>query len=433
MKSVTSHPILLSTLLLGIAGCASAADGDAVPDATDLTQMITGGSPTVALRYRADYLKYTSDNAADQNPATASTLRAAIGYQTKSMDGFSGYAEIYDVAVIGQSDLYNDTYNGVDRPTIVDPAGSGVNQAYVKWADKSKWDTTMLFGRQLFAMNDQVFVSPSLYRQNNDRNDGFSIDTHPGLKELEFQGAYFYRNTDVTNRSVQMNTYIANLAYSLDKIGRVAVYCMSLDFPRNNTVATQNVEYNSRTTLGARVDGPYKIDKDFAILYQGDIAQQKTGQNPQDIDAKYYMVDLGVSYQSYFLTGGYRHQSADTNGVAGTQFQSSQIGYPWPWRGNMEEFVFNPDVGLKTVMIWGGGNIPAVKALSFDLFFFTFKSVTDSINFGHEFSADLVYQMPWDKHWSVDATATHAVADDTDTQATYLGGNRFTAETNYTF
>lgn len=412
-------------LALSCTGLSAADDSMApAPEAKDLEDAVLSGTPTVGLRYRYDYLKY-SDDPSLEGPGEASTLRTAVGYHTKPLEHFSAYAEIYDVAVIGQDGLYNDTYNGVNRPTIVDPMGSGVNEAYGEWADKELADTTIKVGRQLFTINDEVFVTASRYRQNQDRNDGATLETHPD-KNLELQLAYLYRNIDVTNRDSQMRTEVGNLAYAFPNIGRIAVYALNLDYERFKTT--------NRDTYGARIDGPFKLTDDLSITYEADIARQHNADdNPLTIKASYWMAHGGLAYQKWFLTVGLRHESADTNGVAGTQFEASQIGYPWPWRGNMEEFVFNPDTGLKTLMVWGGGALPVVKNLSFDVFYFDFTSTVDSIHYGSEFSADLDYVMPFDKHWSFDAIATRGHADDTNKQSVYLSGTRLTGMTTYAF
>ena len=183
------------SLLLMVAALPLVA-GDAPTEAVTLSDALTKGSFGGGVRYRLDYL--------DQDPSTkdalASTLRLNLAFRTLPFHGFSGYLDLYNNAVVG-NDLYNSiqnagSSNAQNRPVIVDPEGSGVNEGYGRYANKEWLDTKITVGRQLFTLNDEVFVTASTYRQNNNRFDAASIESHP-LPELLVQYAYIWNNQNV--------------------------------------------------------------------------------------------------------------------------------------------------------------------------------------------------------------------------------------------
>jgi hypothetical protein len=338
--------------------------------------------------------------------------------------GFSGYLELYDTSVIGQT-LYFDLHNSeFDRPLIADPAGRGVNEGYGRYANKDLLDTTITVGRQLFTINDEVMVTASRYRQNNNRFDAATAESHP-IEGLTIQYGYIWNHIDVFDFDNGMTTHVGNVKYGKKGIGSIGAYGILLEYD-NDALASRDV-----ATYGLRLDGPFKIDDNLSVIYEADIAKQKdAGDNTESIDADYLMARVGVSFKQWYASIGYRHQSgADSS--SDEPFEASWLGYPWPWRGDTEQLVLTPADGLDTIMVWVGGAIPMVPGLGFDLFYFKFDSDVNSISYGSEFSAALNYNMPFAPKWWVSGLIAKSTQDDTNTA--YYDATRAVFMTGYSF
>ena len=397
--------------------------GDAPTEAVTLSDALTKGSFGGGVRYRLDYL--------DQDPSTkdalASTLRLNLAFHTLPFHGFSGYLDFYNNAVVG-NDLYNSiqnagSSNAQNRPVIVDPAGRGVNEGYGRYANKEWLDTKITVGRQLFTLNDEVFVTASTYRQNNNRFDAASIESHP-LPELLVQYAYIWNNQNVLDVGKPMASHVGNVKYSKKGIGGIAAYTVLLDY--------EDSPNRDVSTFGIRIDGPFKLSDDVSVIYEADVAKQSDAfDNTQNIDANYLMARVGINVKKWYASVGYRHQSGVSD-ASDAPFEGSQIGYPWPWRGNTEQMVFTPTNGLNTLMVWVGGAIPPVPGLSFDLWYFTFNSTENNIDYGSDSSAALLYRMPCDTKWWISGMIAQANAGDQGNGA-FFDATRAVFTTGYRF
>lgn len=382
---------------------------------------IKGGTYGGMLRYRAD--AYDEDNGTSK-PGLASTLRTSLYYQTKPFFGLTGFGELFHVASIGNDNYFSAGANGTafgERDFIIDPAGMGVNQAYARFQPSVPVPVTITAGRQLWTINDETLVTASRYRQNMNRFDAFTGSIEP-VKNLTVEAGHIVHNIDVTDTVVPMSTNVGNLAYALPGIGRAAVYGVVLDY--------DDAGKTDRTTVGARIDGPYKIDDQLSVIYELDYAKQTdSGDTTVEIDASMLTARAGVTYDQWYASVGYRVSSGVTDSSA-MAYQSSDIGYPWPWRGNSEQLVFYPTQGLETLMVWVGGAVPKIDGLSFDVFYFDFKAAEDSTSFGSEISGGLNYNIT--KRWSVYGLATKAMEGDEGNGA-FRDAQRLTGMTTFTF
>jgi hypothetical protein len=415
---------LLAPSLLLLSVTLPMAASDAPAAATSLTQALSEGTYGGGVRYRFDNLK--QDNA--PKDAHASTLRTNLNFATLPFHGFSGYVELYDNTSLGK-DMYFSIQNAGDqdsvgRPLIADPEGRGLNEVYARYANKDAFDSTITVGRQLFTMNDEVFLTASRYRQNNNRFDVASFEAKP-IEGLLFQYGYIWNHIDVFDFDNGMSTHVANLKFGKKDLGSIAVHGQVLDYD------SEGLTGRDVTTYGLRIEGPFKIDGDLSIIYEADVAKQTdSGDNTLDIDADYLMARVGVSYQKWYVSLGYRSQSGADSSSA-LPFEASWLGYPWPWRGNTEQLVLTPNDGLKTIMLWAGGAIPAVSGLSFDLFYFKFDSDVNSVDYGSEVSGALNYNMPFDPKWYV--MGLLAQSQEGDVNSAHFDATRMVLMTGYSF
>lgn len=421
LRCITNSLLMLSAALPLTAG-------DAPMEATSITQAFSGGTYGGGLRYRYDDLDQDNFDKA----AHASTLRLNLNFRTLPFHGFSGYLELYEVANIGK-DMYGTVIPDGDpdaagRPLIADPAGRGVNEAYGRYANKDLLDTTVTVGRQLFTMNDEVFLTASRYRQNNNRFDTASLESHP-IDGLTIQYGYIWNQIDVFDLDSAMATNVANVKYGRKDLGAIAAYGIVLDYDGEGAFNTNR----DTTTYGLRIEGPFKINDELSVIYEADVAKQTdSGDNTSDIDADYLMARAGISFRKWYVSLGYRSQSG-VDSSSDLPFEASWLGYPWPWRGDTEQMVLTPTDGLQTIMVWAGGAIPPVPGLSFDLFFWKFDSDVDSIDYGTEFSGALNYNMPFDSKWYVSAFVAQASQGDDDPGNPYFDATRYMIMTGYSF
>ncbi len=130
MGTVKSH-VLIGAFFLVYAACegtayAEAAAADPAIDADNLREALVEGDPELNLRFRTEHVDQEG-----QGDASATSLRTTLAYRTKPLSGFSVFAEVEDVRVIGNDALYNDGGSNsiTDRAVIADPEGTEINQA----------------------------------------------------------------------------------------------------------------------------------------------------------------------------------------------------------------------------------------------------------------------------------------------------------------
>ena len=93
IKISTLARVSLLTLLL-FTSHVKAENGGVVSFEDAVKAFISSGKPSIHLRYRYEFV---DDDLVPANNADASTLRAAIGYETGGIGGLNGYTEIAHV------------------------------------------------------------------------------------------------------------------------------------------------------------------------------------------------------------------------------------------------------------------------------------------------------------------------------------------------
>ncbi|HEX3132794.1 MAG TPA: hypothetical protein VHX44_04335, partial [Planctomycetota bacterium] len=148
---------LLAVLALPTIGYA-ATIGD---ELSDLREAITYGKVSGTARYRYEYVDQDGP-AAIVNKANASTLRAALGYESKSYHGFSGFMQFEGVFALNGEDHYRNAENNkTTYPLVADTPTVEMNQAYGQYichrirgrppcvggVRRSIWATSVLLAR----------------------------------------------------------------------------------------------------------------------------------------------------------------------------------------------------------------------------------------------------------------------------------------------
>ncbi len=357
------------------------------------------GKTSIDLRYRYEYVADDATTFAAQ----ASTLRASLGYRTRAFHGFSVLGQLAAVGAIGP-DFYrvptSPTQNNMAYPTVVDPTGLMVDQAYAQY--EASWLTARL-GRQELAFNNTRFLSTTPWRQVHQTFDAASVVVKP-TEGVSIQYALTGRVNRVTGREASdgqllMLGHLINATYTRQGVGSLAVYDLHLDYLEDSTSSTN--------TLGARASGPLRIDDEWSFLYAAELAHQTdAGQNPNHFAANYYLAEAGASSRG--ISG--RVQYNVRQGSGPTDKLSTPLSHPWD--GWTEKFATTPDSGLRTWSLALASAVPTVRGLSVSTTYYDYGSQTTKAHYGSELDAGVEYRLfGIDEHWTAGSHVSFYKAD----------------------
>jgi hypothetical protein len=396
----------------------SAAAASAPAQQPSVIEALIDGKISAALRYRYEYL----DREDLARHARASTLRAALGYETKPFYGFSVFGQFEGVTNVGPSDWRLPTGDGTakqnqgtnaERPIIPEADGNEINQAYVKYANSF---VTAKLGRQEVALNNSRFISMIPWRQSNQTLDAANIDVSP-LAGINLN--YIYVNQvnrpvgpNVLDGQLKLKTHVGNVTYKRPGQVNLAVFDLRLvyrDLPfltnaqggsviNPATGEAQRVADGSTNTIGTRIDGPFKLNDAWGILYAVDFARQtNVAGNPLKVAANYYNAELGVAYKGFGLRGQFNVRQGTDDPSKGEAFQTPLTH---TWDGWVENFTRTPKTGLKLLAAHLTGPVPGVAGLSLTLAYFDYfaerahpdGSVARGDHYGREFDSGAEYR-----------------------------------------
>ncbi len=157
------------------------------------------------------------DDDAFSRHADADTLRLRLGLRAQFGSGWSGFLEGAGVASTGEH--YNSGANGQTRyPSITDPHGGEVNQAWLGWQG-SVFGATL--GRQRLLLDNNRWVGNSGWRQHEQTYDALALQWQP-LAALTIRYDWLNRvhrvaGDDALNplaRERRLNTHLFNAAWT---------------------------------------------------------------------------------------------------------------------------------------------------------------------------------------------------------------------------
>jgi len=362
---------LVGLLGTGMAGPLYAGD--------NLIEALKGGKVDLYLRYRFEFVEDGQPGVIGTPPmlttiplqdAHASTLRTALGYSSGLFYDFGAYVQLEDVRVIGDDAYNNGGENGVlDHATVVDPEGTEVNQANLRYAGLPY--TTLKLGRQEIEHRQAPlhrYVGNILWRQNWQSFDGFRA-LNEYLPATVFDYAYvwntnriFGEDNEIPDRSdFRMDSHFINVQYSGFPYGKFEPYTYLLDFESKAS------EGFSTATFGLRFQGAYDlISYPVSILYTGEVAHQTDyAENPANIDVNYYLGELGATHtfidspiESVTVKGSYEVLEGDggelVSGCCGGRvaraFQTP-LGTNHAFQGWADRFLITPADGIEDLFV----------------------------------------------------------------------------------
>jgi hypothetical protein len=356
------------TLLFGMSSAALSAE--------TLNEALTEGKFGYSFRWRLENV--------DQDPfpheATAIPLRARINYHTADLKGWSVKAEYDYVFDFGMED-YNagggNTPNPPGYPTIADPSGGDLNQAFLQY--KAGFGGQFRLGRQRIIYDNARFIGNVGWRQNEQTYDSFSF-SHKADNGLNLQYAYVDKvkrifGSDVPSGEHAQNTHLFNAAWSFENIGKLTGYYYDID--------NEDAADLSNRTIGLRFNG--SVGDDIKIGYGLEYASQKeNADNPIAYSADYWRADLsaGLKLATIYLGA---ESLGGSNKLPGQAFRTP-LATLHAFNGWADKFLTTPGAGLNDVFVGVKGNLAQWK---WNAVYHDFTSQAGSLDYGTEFDASI--------------------------------------------
>jgi hypothetical protein len=343
------------------------------------------------------------------NEADAVTLRARLGFET---------GKAWDTALLAEgefvwplNDHYNSTTNGaVDYPVVPDPEAYELNR--LQLTNTSIAGTTITLGRQRIALDDQRFVSPANWRQNEQTFDSVRI-VNRSVQNLTVDVAYVEQVNRVFGPESVQGRYngdsvLANVSWQFP-IGKLTAFGYHLEF--DPIAAVPAAVRESTATYGARFVGERAVSK-VKLAYAATYANEKeAGANPLSFDLDYYLAELSATYQHYSLGAGIEVLEGD--GVKGF---TTPLATLHKFQGWADKFLVTPVDGITDRYLTAGftlqrvGPLEALSALATQHWFEAERIHND---YGSE--TDLQLQAKWHRFTGLvkfaDYNAEHFATD----------------------
>ncbi len=352
------------------------------PVATEesLGAALIGGKFKLDTRLRYEFV----DHASQPQTAYALTGRIRLGYETLSWNGlFAGVeGEVTHHIANRRSD---GVINTPALPVIADPDSELLNQAYVGWMQPSQdgmAGTRLVVGRQRIAYENERWVGPGSFRQNDQTFDAAMIDARI-LPELSVRYAY----VDRVNRILGNNpngrwdsaSHFVGVSTTVVPFGVTTAYAYLLNLAP--------VPQFSSATYGVRYDA---LLDNGAVAYglEAEVARQSDyAANPRSYTQTYALVRPSLRWNHSTLFAGWENLGG--NGVAAVQTPLATLHRHNGWA---DVFTVTPANGLRDLHVRFLQELPdlgPMKTPKLDLRFHDFAATNGAAHYGTEFDVDL--------------------------------------------
>lgn len=307
-----------------------------------IDRLIHDGQAGLDLRYRYENV----DQADKPETAEAHTLRMRLKLQSGEAGGFSALVELDHLEALGDA-RFDDTRNGLTQyPVIADPEGTDLNQFAAQY--RGPKDTLVRLGRQRIAFDNERFVGPVGWRQNEQTFDALRLETG-ALSHVMLNYAYVDRVHRVFGpdpgsppAELESDSHLINARWGIPGAGALTAYGYLLDF--------DNAPQLSSDTFGLRYEGERALWNAWRVTWLLEHAlQQEAGDNSAEIDARYSHIQLklrgdvlGFSTGFEVLTGERGVFAADANPAFQTPLATLH-----PFQGWADKFTTTPSSGLE--------------------------------------------------------------------------------------
>lgn len=364
---------------------------------SDLREAISFGKVTGAARYRYENV----DQSNLTHEANASTLRVALGYESKSYHGVSGFIQFEGVFGLNGDDHYRNAENGLTTfPLVADTPTVEMNQAYGQYiCPKDSWKTAVRWGRQEVLLGNQRLVGNVAWRQDQQTFDGGSVTSTPYNSDgtsLMLGYNYIYRVNRIFPDDSQVNpfqgrldmeTHVGQALVKVDGIGQLHLYGLFLDYSDGYAAPVTN---NSSATIGARASGTIRATDDVAVLYGAEYASQSDyGSNTNDYSKAYYQAEIGAAAFGFTAKYGYNV----LEGESATEKFTTPLATGHAFNGWCDQFLNTPNNGLEAHLLSLAYVPPILKGLTLTVNYYIFNAENTSDHIGDELDLQAEYKV----------------------------------------
>ena len=366
---------------------------------TTLLGALQGGSTAVRFRYRYEFVA----EEAFALDAHASTLRTTLRYDTLAYHGLGAGVEVENVRPIG-GELYDNRgaghrHNGrFGRPVVADPGLTEINQAVLRFTARP--GTVATFGRQEILFDDQRFVGPVGWRQNQQSFDAARLDTDL-LPKGRLTYALLHNVHRVTGAVDPLTGHLLHAAFGARGAGALTLYAHALDYERHR--------HRSATTFGVEITGKRSLNADTSVSYEVEAARQHgTFGNPTRLEAGYLHLAGGGRHRGVAVRAGWERLGGS---AARGQF-NTPLATLHPFNGWADKFLVTPANGLDDLYVRMLGDAGPV---GWTVAYHDFSAATRDSRHGRELDLELVYRTAWDQQVAVTVARYDADGHSTDT------------------
>ncbi|MBC8027071.1 MAG: alginate export family protein [Steroidobacteraceae bacterium] len=339
------------TALIACVLTASLASFGARADGAGLKEALSKTKPLIDLRLRVENV--------DQDPlvndAEATTFRARLGFETGKFGNTSLLVEGEAVMLI-QNDYRPDPAvpTMTTYPVVPDPEAYELNRFQI--TNTSLPGTTLTLGRQRIALDDQRFVGPVGWRQNEQTFDALRV-VNKSVKNLVLDATFFNRVNRIFGKDSPQGVYegdsgLFNAGYQT-KIGKISGFAYLLDF--ESVAGIPAAVRDSTSTYGLRFAGEKPVGK-VKLAYLASYATQTDyADNPLDFDLAYRTEEISVTFGKF--TFGVGEEVFEGNGVKGF---TTPLATLHKFQGWADKFLATPPNGIEDRYVNFGAGFKAV-------------------------------------------------------------------------
>jgi hypothetical protein len=292
------------------------------------------------------------------NDAHATTLRLRAGLETGKAWNTALLIEGEGVLPL-QNDYRPDPMvaSMTAYPVVADPEGYEINRFQL--TNTSLPGTTLTLGRQRIALDDQRFVGPVGWRQNEQTFDALRV-VNKSVKNLVIDLTYFNKvnrlfGEDSPQGDFEGDSSLLNVSYQT-KAGKITAFNYLLDF--ENIVGVPAAVRDATSTQGLRFAGERPVGK-VKLAYAASYARQSEyADNPLDFELDYKYGELTASYRQFTL--GYGAEILEGNGTKGF---TTPLATLHKFQGWADKFLGTPANGIEDKYLTAGVTLKGFAGL----------------------------------------------------------------------
>ncbi len=316
--------------------------------------------------------------------SSALTFRVRAGLEVAPSSDWRLLAEFEGLGAI--VDDYNDGINAaVDRPAIPDPEFGELNRFLL--ATTIIPYTEITGGRQSISLDDERFLGPVAFRQNEQTYDGVRIFTE-ALGPIALDAGYFGQvNRILSGRNpsgkFKGDSYYVNASAS-SPVGRLTAFHYAFDLgagPRG-----MEDDAASSVTTGMRVDGRWTSNPGpggWDVAWEGAYARQRDfAGNPNEYAADYWLA--GAMVGAGPVSAGLRYEVL---GAGGQDAFQAPIGTLHKFQGAADVFLTTPINGVADLAAearWRLGAVGPLRGVSALARYHRFNAERGAAHYGDE-------------------------------------------------